>query len=513
MNKINKFLWWCAGANISILEKCPTDHSKYFGIGGTILFTALMASFAGGYAFYTAFDNTILALCFGIFWGLLIFNLDRYIVSSAGKGDGTVKITKEEFSNALPRLVLAIFIGAVIATPLELKIFEREINVEIDEIKNEKRQEIKAGLQDLRNEIAGKKNKKIELEDRLEKISLAMVGGDPIIGLTDKGLEEVNQSLKQTKSDFAPVNKNYLEGRSRYYRYKKILTDYEETDEYVAESDIKLAKKKMEQGRRQRSKYQKRYNLLKNEIEKLEKQKQSLTGEKIERTGTLKEDYVALQKKAQLEFDEIDKDINDLEDRLGRKEKEADDTATQFEGLMARLIALDRLSVDKDTVYNNIPVLKSTVGTLSTDTLETAVLSQGSTARNYTINEDWTPVFYAKWMITILLICIEITPILFKMMTESGPYDDRLEEVRYASEVTKKKFISDLNEQINTELKLTNALNQNKIEAEMKANKELMDSIALAQAEIAAIAINEWKAKKMLEVEIDPESIVREKLI
>ena len=64
MKKINYFLWWCAGARPEILEEYPTEHSKYFGIGGTILFTALMASFAGGYAFFTAFQNSFLAIIF-----------------------------------------------------------------------------------------------------------------------------------------------------------------------------------------------------------------------------------------------------------------------------------------------------------------------------------------------------------------------------------------------------------------------------------------------------------------
>ena len=35
----------------------------------------------------------ILAICFGIIWGLIIFNIDRFIVASTGKGDGTEAIT------------------------------------------------------------------------------------------------------------------------------------------------------------------------------------------------------------------------------------------------------------------------------------------------------------------------------------------------------------------------------------------------------------------------------------
>ena len=75
------------------------------------------------------------SLFFGAFWGLLIFNLDRYIVATIGKGDGTSKITKEEWKIARPRLLMAILLGIVIATPLELKIFEKEIETVVERLK------------------------------------------------------------------------------------------------------------------------------------------------------------------------------------------------------------------------------------------------------------------------------------------------------------------------------------------------------------------------------------------
>src|SRR5690554_2939703 len=142
----NLFLW-ASGADLDILKQAPTDSNKYFGIGGTIIFTALMATFAGGYAFFTAFREEIvndqglvmgyttlsivLSIFFGLFWGALIFNLDRYIVSTFGVGDGKKTISKQELIEAAPRLLMAMLLGFVIATPLELKLFEKEINAEI----------------------------------------------------------------------------------------------------------------------------------------------------------------------------------------------------------------------------------------------------------------------------------------------------------------------------------------------------------------------------------------------
>lgn len=132
MKKIRNFIYWCSGCNVEVLLKHKNDQPKYFGIGLTILITAVMASLTGGYAFMMIFSNSITAVFFGLFWGLLIFNLDRFIISSSGVSDGTAKITKEEWINAIPRLILAITIGIIIALPLEIRLFEKEINAEIN---------------------------------------------------------------------------------------------------------------------------------------------------------------------------------------------------------------------------------------------------------------------------------------------------------------------------------------------------------------------------------------------
>src|SRR5690606_21041115 len=127
MKKITDFFWFCSGAHIDTLKKHPTEHNKYVGIGATIFFTALFASLSGGYAMYFVFAGNpaapLFAILFGMIWGLAIFNLDRYIVSSIGKS-GT---TNQQIMQATPRILLAIMIGIVISRPLELKIFDKEI--------------------------------------------------------------------------------------------------------------------------------------------------------------------------------------------------------------------------------------------------------------------------------------------------------------------------------------------------------------------------------------------------
>ncbi len=133
MNRLSSFFIFCSGAVDSILKRCPTDYNKYQGIGATILFTGIFSAISAGYALYTVFNNYTAATIFAILWGMMIFNLDRYIVSGMRKKNSFLK----ELAMAAPRIVLAVFIGIVIATPLELKLFESEINAEIGMMQQE----------------------------------------------------------------------------------------------------------------------------------------------------------------------------------------------------------------------------------------------------------------------------------------------------------------------------------------------------------------------------------------
>lgn len=130
---LQRFFIFCSGADTDILSTCSNgERNKYVGIGATVFFTAVMAFIASGYALYTVFDNVYSAIFFGFIWGLLIFNLDRYIVSTIKKRDNT----KSELLQAAPRIILAIIIAIVISKPLEMKIFEKEINQVLLEEKN-----------------------------------------------------------------------------------------------------------------------------------------------------------------------------------------------------------------------------------------------------------------------------------------------------------------------------------------------------------------------------------------
>jgi len=378
MRHINRFFWWCAGTNLDVLEKCPTDHSKYFGVGGTILFTALMASLAGGYAFNTAFHDPTLSIFFGVFWGALIFNLDRYIVSTIGKGDGTQKITLEEWKIAAPRLLMAILLGLVIATPLELRLFQDEIVLEITSEKNAKIEERKGQLNSEFAEISVYESKIESLQDQINK---------------------------------------KREAKDKYY------------DEYICERDGTCGTGKPGRG-----------------TEYLEKK---------ERYEAALEDFKSIEKSNALLISEIKDKLDELNAEKKEREKEFIGAADKNLGLLARLDALSRLTS------------KSTTLLLS------------------------------KWLITLLFIFIEIAPVLFKLMSDSGPYDDTMERIKHEANVMEKQKISDINDEINTSIRISSERNKSRLDAELKGNEELINSIAIAQADIAKLAVEKWKEKEI----------------
>ncbi len=159
---LKDFFILCSGSDTNILKSCSSgEQNKYAGIGATVFFTALMAFIASGYALYTVFDNVFAAIFFGLIWGLLIFNLDRFIVSTIKKRDRFWS----EFLQATPRIILAVIIAVVISKPLEMKIFEKEINQVLLEQKNEMTlankqqiaQQYTPAVEALNQEIAGLK--------------------------------------------------------------------------------------------------------------------------------------------------------------------------------------------------------------------------------------------------------------------------------------------------------------------------------------------------------------------
>lgn len=219
MQQFKEFFWFCAGINRSLIKRCPTDTAKYTGIGAAVFFTGLLAALSGGYAVFTVFESVGWAIGFGLLWGLIIFNLDRFIVSTMRKQK---KSYARELLTASPRILLAVMLAIVISKPLELKIFSKEIDRKLVTLEEEIYQK---EIQDLEQRYTGQllaieaqsNQLKEEIRAKTEKRdALALAAQQEADGTGGSGkrnagpIYQIKKSdADQAQSELAALNQNY----------------------------------------------------------------------------------------------------------------------------------------------------------------------------------------------------------------------------------------------------------------------------------------------------------------
>lgn len=220
MKSLKEFFWFCSGANTSLLKRCPTDASKYTGIGAAVFFTGLLAALSGGYAFFTIFENPYWAGAFGLLWGTIIFNLDRFIVSTMRKKKNGFGY---ELLMASPRILLAVMLAVVISKPLELRIFSKEIDRKLVTLEEEIYQKeiaqieerytgqtvsLQAQIADLKSELDSKSNARDAL------FEIARQEADGTGGSMQRNAGPIYQ-LKKADAERAQEELNNLQAMNR----------------------------------------------------------------------------------------------------------------------------------------------------------------------------------------------------------------------------------------------------------------------------------------------------------
>ena len=306
---LKQFFILCSGADKDILEGCSEgEQTKYVGIGATVFFTAVMAFIASAYALFTVFDSIYPALLFGLVWSLLIFNLDRFIVSTIRKRDKF----GSEFLQATPRIILAVIIAIVISKPLEIKIFEKEINTVLLKEKN----------------------------------AMALNNKKEVANYFKSDLDKNKAEIDSLKSDIIK-------------KEKEVNTLYET---YITEAEGTAGTKKLGKGPVFKEKIAK-HNLAFAQLDDLKKTNLAKISEK--------------ENKAKILQDDLDKKITETQPIIDG-----------FDGLMARINALDKL--------------------------------------------PWLPSFF----IMLLFLAIETSPIIAKLLSPKGEYDFKIEDLETALKAT-----------------------------------------------------------------------------
>ena len=113
----------------------------------------------------------------------------------------------------------------------------------------------------------------------------------------------------------------------------------------------------------------------------------------------------------------------------------------------------------------------------------------------------------------LLFIIIETAPTLFKMMITAGPYDELLNEEMHRKKVHSIQAVSNLNAEVNAQIQIKTEKEQQRLQAELAANKQLLEKIASVQAELLETAVKEWRKAELAKIKADPSKYIQSNTI
>lgn len=241
LNSIQKLLIWSAGADQEILsqESCRTERYKYESIGTTVILTAIMAFCSGGYALFTVFGSLTISISLGFIWGSIIFNLDRFFILTASQNKSSSKL--QFWVGAATRLSIAILLGFIVAKPLELRLFESEINQKISQQRREREREESRKDQDtpdvkrinkINEEIDNLTREKNQASDALQKARIDAieeiegkgVTGKPGVGTIAKERQKNVETIEKSVTFLDSRIQDLLKEKNNLIKQKSILS-------------------------------------------------------------------------------------------------------------------------------------------------------------------------------------------------------------------------------------------------------------------------------------------------
>lgn len=405
---VKRFFFACAGAYLRILEVCPTEHTKYVGIGATIFLTACLAVLSGSFAIYTLVPNPWVAGMFGLLWGALIFNLDRYIVSSIRK-EGR---TWHELGMAMPRLILAVLISIVITKPIEIQLFHNQIN---------------SGL--LSHTTALQKEAVATLDTRLGLDSIRRE-----LAIVDSIRWEYKQ-LKEGKPstfDFTEASAGYTQTRRTYDSLQRVYRPRIQANE-------------------NRRTYL--WNTYATKVFKT-----SASGEKEFSHWDFPETYRDRSNQLFRVNKRLEAELDSLQTLVSRLDAERKDARKAFAAGLEEEIAL--LQARRDELI----VAKTEAETRRAEQLPDAI----ETAKRYGIGfpariqvlermkEADSSIWWMSNLIVLLFIMLETSPVFVKLISKRGPYDYLLSRIEHQRKVESLRSISDMNYDLSTSMRQQN---------------------------------------------------------
>jgi hypothetical protein len=496
-SSIQYFFWLLSGCEINILKDCPTDYNRQAGIGFTVFMTTVLAFCSGGYAGWYFGESKTTAIVFGLLWSALIFSIDRSMVVTLKK-DPTIKEQKF-WAPLLSRGIMALLIAFIISIPLELLIFQENIELHMEKYKLDQTFAVQQAA--IRNEAVTDKErilKRDSINALLLKNELAIgePGGDPIYNNLKSDYNEKNNQYQSLLSSF---NKANAESNRAY---NNVPLQYNSNNKDLFSNEWKVYQKKLN------VKNSTRKNLNNFNISALNKAKND--------KANYLNDWIT---KKNNNKNDLDASIKNQVTNISNSIKKADTIKGGFEnnikdknGFVLRFMILEDLATRYRKVRKQRDVEIIDSSTVTIDSLANSSsasllpLNDNSNKKTeWTEEEEYNPegatIFFLLWLIRLLFFTIEILPTIAKIATPLGAYDIAIYrkereieedlEKRTEDHIKQQKVIRELENNAQRE----QIIAQNKIENELHAG--ILTEIASAQNDLAKKQIEDFRKKHL----------------
>lgn len=125
LSTLQEILIKAAGYDLETAKSCTSSEINKMAKHGTlVIIPAIVGLFSMSYAMYLISKNTLISLLGGVLWGIIIFFIDRSLVSL--NRPGTLNL------GMLGRFLFAVIIGFVVAEPVVLLAFKDSINEKLN---------------------------------------------------------------------------------------------------------------------------------------------------------------------------------------------------------------------------------------------------------------------------------------------------------------------------------------------------------------------------------------------
>ncbi|MEV5005670.1 DUF4407 domain-containing protein [Streptomyces sp. NPDC056159] len=128
------------GVDEELLARVRYERSKYTALGGVVLGTSVIAAFSmWNFATEALGRVSLVALVPTVIWMLFVLNLDRWLVTPQPNA-------RRRVGPLLTRLLIALMLGAVIAEPLVLRIFQTAVEEHVADERTDALDQLRTNL-------------------------------------------------------------------------------------------------------------------------------------------------------------------------------------------------------------------------------------------------------------------------------------------------------------------------------------------------------------------------------